>query len=74
MLKNLEEKYGDRATQGDKSTLENLRNEAARLEALVANQRAREAEEKKVEKKSDIGSENETEESVSADLIFAGGR
>jgi len=32
MLKYLEEKYGERATQGDKSNLEFMRNEVKRLE------------------------------------------
>jgi len=35
MLKYLEEKYGERATQGDKMGLEFMRNEATRLETLV---------------------------------------
>jgi hypothetical protein len=35
MLKYMEDKYGERATMGDKSTLEFMRNEAARLQAQV---------------------------------------
>ena len=35
MLKYLEEKFGERATIGNKSTLDFMRNEAARLEVLM---------------------------------------
>jgi hypothetical protein len=32
MLKYMENQYGERATRGDKSTLQDMRNEAQRLE------------------------------------------
>lgn len=66
MLKYLEETYGERATKGDKSVLLNMRNEATRLEALVAEQKAREATlQKSEEPEEDRGSEHETDEDVS---------
>ena len=43
MLKYLEDKFGHQATQGDKSILMNMRAEAARLEALLDQQRAKTA-------------------------------
>jgi hypothetical protein len=35
MLKYLEDKFGERATQGDKANLVNMRNEITRLEAML---------------------------------------
>jgi hypothetical protein len=64
MIKYMEDKYGERATQGDKKTLEFMRAEAKRLEALVEQQKKTGAESDD-EEKSNKGSENETEESVS---------
>jgi hypothetical protein len=37
MMKYLSEAYGDRATNGDKSLLDMLRDEAGRLELLMVN-------------------------------------
>lgn len=48
MLKFLDDKYGERATQGDKSTLMFMRTEAERLEELVN-------EKKEKEKDADAG-------------------
>ena len=63
MLKFLEDKYGDRATQGDKSTLMFMRTEAQRLEELVNEKKEKEKDES--EAKSAKGSEMETDEDVS---------
>jgi len=70
MLKFLEDKYGDRATQGDKSTLMNMRSEASRLEDLVNEQKEREKEADAADK-SEKGSEMETDEDVSILPLFA---
>jgi len=37
MMKYLSESYGDRATNGDKSLLDMLRDEAVRLDVLIVN-------------------------------------
>lgn len=65
MIKYMEEKFGDRATKGDKSGLEFLRNEVKRLEVLVAEQKEKTAGTTDDDKKSDKGSENETDSDVS---------
>ena len=65
MLKYLEEKYGERATRGDKNGLEFMRNEAKRLEALVQEQKEKTAGTTDDDKNEDRGSENETDEDVS---------
>ena len=67
MLKYLEDKYGDRATCGDKSTLQFMRSEANRLEGLVQEKKEKDAE-KSAEERSEKGSEDETDEDVS-DII-----
>ena len=66
MLKYMEDKFGDRATRGDKSGLQALRNEVKRLEGLVAEQKDKTAGTTDDDKKSDKGSENETDEDLSA--------
>ena len=64
MLKYLEDKYGDRATQGDKSTLMFMRSEATRLEELV-NEKKEKDKDADAGEKSEKGSEMETDEDVS---------
>lgn len=64
MLKYLEDKYADRATKGDKANLQNMRSEVSRLESLLEKQKntaGTDAEEARSER----GSENQSEESVS---------
>lgn len=68
MLKYLEEKYGERATCGDKSQLQFMRSEANRLEELVKEQRAKEKAEAGDEK-SEKGSEEETDEDDDDDYV-----
>ena len=65
MIKYLEDNYGERATIGDKSVLNFLRNESSRLQALVDEQKVKTANTTDDEKKSDVGSENETDDDVS---------
>lgn len=68
MLKYLEDKYGERATCGDKSTLNFMRNEADRLETLVNEQKEKDKQKKAEEgseDRSEKGSEMETDEDVS---------
>ena len=69
MLKYLEDKYGERATCGDKSQLQFMRSEANRLEELVNEQREKEKAEA-VDEKSEKGSEEETDEDVSTHFKF----
>jgi hypothetical protein len=70
MLKYLEEKYGERATCGDKSQLQFMRSEANRLEEQVKEQREKEKAEAG-DAKSEKGSEEETDEDVSsAPILF----
>ena len=64
MIKFLEDKYGERATQGDKSTLQFMRSEANRLEELVNEQKEKDKDAGAAEK-SEKGSEMETDEDVS---------
>ena len=64
MLKYLENKYGDRATKGDKNHLQIMRNEANRLEQLVNEMKEKQKAEASDEK-SEKGSEMESEEDVS---------
>lgn len=64
MLKFMEDKYGERATQGDKSTLMFMRTEAQRLEELV-NEKKEKDKEADAADKSEKGSEMETDEDVS---------
>lgn len=72
MLKYLEDKYGERATCGDKSTLLFMRNEADRLEALVNEQKEKARLEKEAEgseERSEKGSEMETDEDDEDDYV-----
>ena len=64
----MEDKFGDRATRGDKAGLEFLRNEVKRLEVLVAEQKEKTAGTTDDDKKSEKGSENETDDDVSLPL------
>ena len=64
MLAYLEEKYGERATQGDKSTLMAMRSEADRLEQLV-NEKKQAEKDNKSDTRSEKGSEMDTDEDVS---------
>lgn len=68
MIKYMEEKYGERATKGDKNQLEFIRNEAKRLEILVQEQKEKTAGTTDDDKQEDRGSENETDEDVSFTL------
>jgi hypothetical protein len=63
MLKYMESKYGDRATRGDKSNLQAMKNEVARLEQLVKEQKLKGNVKK--EKPEQVHSEDETDEEVS---------
>jgi hypothetical protein len=65
MLKYLEDKYGERATKGDKSNLNAMRSEAARLQALSDQQKEKTAGTTDDDKAEDRASEDETDESVS---------
>lgn len=65
MLKYLEDKYGERATQGDKSTLMAMRTEADRLEQLV-NEKKQADKNNKSDTRSEKGSEMDTDEDVSS--------
>lgn len=73
MLEYLERIYGSRATAGDKSVLYSLRAEAARLEALVEEQKkkqeAEEASEEKGKKHEPENSEDETDEDDEDDYV-----
>jgi len=62
MIKYMEAQFGDRATRGSKSALQDMRNEANRLEALVKEQKANAPTKEAVEARD---SHDETEESVS---------
>ena len=74
MLGYLDKQFGDRASKGDKSNLGHMRNEVARLEALLAEQKERTAGTTDDEKVEDRGSEDETNSDVSnrLPLIFVG--
>lgn len=65
MLEYLEKKYGDRATQGDKQNLENMRNEVKRLEILYQEHKEKTAGSSNDKRKEDRGSEDESDEDVS---------
>jgi len=65
MLKYMEDKYGERATRGDKAGLEFLRNEVKRLEVLVQEQKEKTAGTTDDDRPEDRGSENETDDDVS---------
>ena len=66
MLKYLEDKFGERATQGDKSNLVFMRGEVERLQALVDAQNEKTKGTTDDEKAEDRNSESETDEDVSA--------
>ena len=65
MLKYLEDHYGDRATQGDKASLQSIRNEVTRLKGLADQQKEKTAGTTDDEHKEPLGSEDETDEDVS---------
>ena len=72
MLQYLEDKFGERATKGDKQNLEFLRNEVTRLEAMLEKQKQMQ----KVvtagttdDEKEPQNSEDETDSDVSISLI-----
>lgn len=73
MLEYMERIYGTRATAGDKSVLYSLRAEAARLEALVEEQKkkqeAEEANSDKGKKNEPENSEDETDEDDEDDYV-----
>lgn len=64
MLKYLEDLYGERATRGDKTALDNIKNEVARLEELVKQQKENTKGDTD-DKEEARGSEDETDEDVS---------
>ena len=64
MIKYLEDKYGERASCGDKSNLQIMRNEAQRLEQL-ANEMKEKQKAEAQDDQSEKGSEMESDESVS---------
>lgn len=68
MIKYLEDKYGERATNGDKSTLFAMRSEAARLEQQVNELKEKQKAEANDEK-SEKGSEDETDEDDEDDYV-----
>jgi len=63
MLNYMEEKYGERASRGNKSALQDMKNEVKRLEAQVAAQK--EKADNISDEPEDRNSEDETDESVS---------
>lgn len=65
MLKYLEDHYGDRATQGDKTALEAIRTETTRLKDLSDQQKEKTAGTTDDDHKEPMGSEDETDEDVS---------
>ena len=72
MLQYLEEQYGERATKGDKHTLEFMRNEAKRLEAQYAEvlDKEKQANAGQEDHKSARNSESDTDEDVSIIELF----
>merc|ERR1712166_283590 len=68
MLKYMEGQYGDRATRGNKSTLQDMTNEAARLEQLVKAQQEK-TRGNTDDAKSEKGSEHTTDEDDSDDYV-----
>jgi hypothetical protein len=64
MLKWLEDRYGERASKGDKASLINMRSEAARLECLIEQQKDK-TRGNTEEDPDERGSEDETESDVS---------
>ncbi len=70
MLEYLEEKYGERASQGDKNNLDFMRNEVSRLEAQVEAHKEKMANAPASEDKQpeEVNSEDETDDDVSSNL------
>jgi len=68
MLKYMEGQYGDRATRGNKSTLQDMTNEAARLEQLVKAQQEK-TRGNTDDAKSEKGSEHTTDEDDEDDYV-----
>jgi cAMP-dependent protein kinase regulator len=68
MLQYMKDKFGDRASIGDKGNLQNLRNEVVRLQALVDAQKEATAGTSN-DQKSDRGSEDESEASDEDDYV-----
>lgn len=64
MIKYLDDKYGERASCGDKGNLQIMRTEAARLEQLVEEMKAKEKA-NAADDKSEKGSEMSSDEDVS---------
>jgi len=71
MLQYLEEQYGERATKGDKHTLEFMRNEAKRLEAQYAEvlDKEKQANAGQEDHKSARNSESDTDEDEDDDYV-----
>ena len=68
MLKYLEDLYGERATRGDKTALDNIKNEVTRLEDLV-NKQKENTKGDTDDKEEARGSEDETDEDVSKKMF-----
>jgi len=68
MLKYMEQQYGDRASRGNKSTLQDMTNEAARLEQLVKAQQEK-TRGNTDDAKSEKGSEHTTDEDDEDDYV-----
>lgn len=69
MLKYLEDHYGDRATQGDKTALEAIRTETTRLKDLSDQQKEKTAGTTDDDHKEPMGSEDETDEDEEDDYL-----
>ena len=72
MLDYLEDKFGERATMGDKHNLTFMRDEAKRLEQLVAEQKEREMTkgDTKDDEEVERNSESDTDQDVSQMYSF----
>eukprot|EP00356_Strombidium_inclinatum_P016573 CAMPEP_0170494834 /NCGR_PEP_ID=MMETSP0208-20121228/14861_1 /TAXON_ID=197538 /ORGANISM="Strombidium inclinatum, Strain S3" /LENGTH=417 /DNA_ID=CAMNT_0010770937 /DNA_START=22 /DNA_END=1272 /DNA_ORIENTATION=- len=71
MIEYLEEKYGERASQGDKNNLDFMRNEVKRLEAQVETHKEKIAKDPPAEEKQpeEINSEDETDDDDDDDYV-----
>ena len=69
MIQYMENNFGERATQGDKTALEFLRKEAVRLEDLLESQKATKTAPTDDEKE-ELNSEDETDEDVSGTISY----
>jgi hypothetical protein len=69
MLKWLEDTYGERATRGDKGTMQQMEAEANRLQALLDAQKEKTAGTTDDEKPEDRGSEHHSDSSVSKMIL-----